>query len=270
MSSIDTQQHAKLKKRFNNISIGSTRAERDIWFAPKTHKTTLQQVKRIYGRDDVSNTHVTYNDARKVKKQKLINHQNSYSNYLTSIDHKQKASAITHTPISKSNFNTLGRNSGQSRISPSKLYMYMDKGLSRRDWVYSSFGNNNNWKAKDGYLKYSSFDKSRSTNRSREPSVPSSSKIKSKKHKSFAKVRNSKDSDTFMKHNKVSPVLKGSSKKSKVRRSGGLVELKFLDKSKRTLVSSFMKNSTRFSENYSNMDTLVRRNKDNYTDSKQR
>lgn len=72
------------------------------------------------------------------------------------------------------------------------------------------------------------------------------------------KMRLSKNSNNFTKKNMVSPKPKASNKKpSKVKKNEfiGFGNNCYETKSKRTLISTFVKNSTRFSENYSNINT---------------
>ena len=88
---------------------------------------------------------------------------------------------------------------------------------------------------------------------------------KNKKNKQMKnKMRLSKCSNTFTKKNMVSPKPKTSNKKSsKMKKNDflGFGNKCYESKSKRTLISTFVKNSTRFSENYSNINTSGGRNK---------
>jgi hypothetical protein len=87
---------------------------------------------------------------------------------------------------------------------------------------------------------------------------------KNKKVRPANKMRLSKCSNTFTKKNMVSPKPKISNKKSNKVKKNDLLEFGnkcYETKSKRTLISTFVKNSTRFSENYSNINTSGGRNK---------
>lgn len=99
--------------------MSSNKADKELCFVPKTHKTTIQQVRKIYGRESTatSNYVISQRESRQSRLKGDV-HQGSYSNYLTS-KNKPKISSNYPTPLNRSKLNS--------------LRMYMGADRSRRD-----------------------------------------------------------------------------------------------------------------------------------------